>query len=305
VFAAMLRRVVPVLIVLVALGAVAPALAAGVRSPAASSVASRRAALAVAERLVAEVVMPAGSAPMASEPPGSAHQLDDALTTIPLAATVSRTRFWITNASLHAVIAAVTAHAPPRWRVLAGGYSPGVAESVDLVPDHESVLVPRQLLVDAVMLLDGRTGVRVDAQVAYTAPRRPAQRIPAAARVLEITVGPPAAPPSLRMTVTRRAAIRRIAAAIDALPFISQRRGVAISCPAMPVAPFVTFTFLAAPGGPVLARVRELADTPSGLDPCDPATLVIRGHHEPGLMAGGRLLRVAAAVLGVRLAGAS
>ncbi len=292
----MVRRLV-ILLLALAVVAVPPALAAGgpVRA------AHRQAAVSAADRLLSEVVVPRGSTRVASEPAGSQHMLDRPENTILLAAMVQRTAFWTTAAPPGLAIAAVRARVPAGWRVYTGGSSPGLYDSIAFVPVREAPLVPRELSVTAVALKDGATGIRADAQVAYVAPRLPAQRIPSAARVLEITVRTPPSPPSKRVTVTRRAAIRRIAAAIDALPFTGHWSGVAISCPAMLVAPLVTFTFRATAGGPALARVSEMADTPSGLDPCDTTTLVIRGHPEPRLMAGGKLLRVAGAVLGVRL----
>ena len=66
-------------------------------------------------------------------------------------------------------------------------------------------------------------------------------------------------------------------------------------------APIVTFTFSAAPAGPALATVREAADTPTLPEPCFTTALTIRGHPQPGLLEGGKLLRRAGAILGVKL----
>ncbi len=82
---------------------------------------------------------------------------------------------------------------------------------------------------------------------------------------------------------------------------IANLRGVALSCPAIMVAPLDTFTFRSSPSGPALATVSELADNPTDGDPCFAAPFTIRGHREPGLLEGGRLLRQAGAILGVKL----
>ena len=76
---------------------------------------------------------------------------------------------------------------------------------------------------------------------------------------------------------------------------------MAIACPAIKPAPIDTFTFRGAPAPPVLATVGEPAHTPAGAEPCSTAALRIRRHREPGLLEGGRLLRQAGAILGVKL----
>ena len=153
----------------------------------------------------------------------------------------------------------------------------------------------------AVELAGGGTGVRADADVRYTGPRLPAQRIPRQSRVLEVTMPSYHSSPSLSVTVTNRSEVRRIAAIVDSLPFEAALHDVAFSCPDFMVAPTDTFTFRSSATGPVLARVTEPANEPTVAEPCFITTLTIRGHGEPGLLEGGKLLRQAGAILGVKL----
>ena len=270
-------------------------------SPAQVVHANQRAATAVAEQLLGELVLPAGATQVPTEPSGDAHQLAQADELFFFAAEVERHEFWTTSASPNAVIASIASHLPGGARMGGSGNSRGsVFVSYTLPALGAPELGPRSLVVQAVELAGGGTGVRADVTVRYTAPRLPAQRVPPQARVLELTrAGAGESFPTL--TVTNRSQVRRIAAVVDSLPFVSLR-GVAISCPFIPAAPVVTFTFRGASTGRALATVSELADAPTGADPCFTARLRIRGHLEPGLLEGGRLLRRAGAILGVKLA---
>ena len=277
-------------------------------SPAQVVRANQRAAATEAEQLLGELVLPAGATQSPAEPAGDAHQLAHAEELFFYAAEVERHEFWTTSASPNAVIASIEADLPAGARSAGSGYSgTSVVVSYTLPAVGAPALGPRSLVVQAVELAGGGTGVRADVTVRYTAPRVAAQRVPPQARVLEINVtgGPqvtgspyPSPPP---LIVTNRRDVKRIAAIVDGLPFVALH-GVAISCPFIPASPIDTFTFRATEAGPVLAKVTLAADSPTDADPCFTATLRIRGHFEPGLLEGGRLLRRAGAILGVKLA---
>jgi hypothetical protein len=286
---------------------VADTAAVSAASPAQVVRANQRAAATTAEELLGELVLPAGTTQAPTEPAGDAHQLAHADELFFYAAEVERHEFWTTSASPNAVIASIEANLPAGARSGGSGYTAtSVFVSYTLPAVGAPALGARSLAVQAVELAGGGTGVRADVTVLYTAPRLAAQRVPSRARVLEINVtggsevsgSPYSSPPPL--VVTNRGDVRRIAAIIDGLPFVALR-GVAISCPFIPASPIDTFTFRAAAAGPVLARVTLAADSPTDASPCFTATLRIRGHLEPGLLEGGRLLRRAGAILGVRL----
>ena len=300
-------KLMAVVALAVVAGIVGPA-GAGAASPAQTLRANRQAAATAAEQLLGEVVLPAGATEVPAEPAGDVHQLDRANELSLFAAEVDRHRFWTTTASPGAVVASIEAHVPAGARWTGSGYSgTTMFVSYSLPAADGPALGPRTLSVNAVELSHGGTGVRADATVRYSAPRLPAQRVPAQARVLEVamTAAPfgPAPPPTLKspLVITKRSDVQRIAAIVDDLPFLASLRGVAISCPAIMPAPIVTFTFSAAPAGPALATVSEAANTPAQAEPCFATVLTIRGHRQPGLLEGGTLLRRAGAILGVKL----
>lgn len=270
--------------------------------------ANRAAAVAAADGLLSGVVLPAGSSETSTEPAGDGYLLAHSFELAIYAAEVDQHEFWTTTASLNAVIASFKAHLPMGAKSSGSGsdYSNGTETSVfasySLPAVDAPALGPRSLTVNAVELTRGGTGVRADAFVRYAAPRLPAQRIPARAGVLEVTRTRLGQVPALSLTVTDRSTVRRIGAIVDSLPFFATLHGVAFSCPAMMLAPTDTFTFRASPSGPVLAQVSEPADWPTIAEPCYITTLEVRGHREPGLLEGGRLLRQAGAILGVKLA---
>jgi hypothetical protein len=319
-----MRKLVVVIVsavVLAVLGATAVGLASPARvphvnrrvavsgeSPAQVARANRRAAVSAADQLLGEVVLPAGATEVPTEPAGDDHQLDRSNTLSLFAAAVDQRRFWTSTASLGAVVASIEAHVPTGAKWTGSGNSgTTMFVSYSLPAVDAPVLGPRILSVNAAKLTDGSTGVRADATVRYSAPRLSAQRVPAHALVLDVAMSPapfgPSPPSTLKspLMIAKRPEVQEIAAIIDGLPFLASLRGVAISCPAILPAPIVTFTFHATPSGPALATVTEATNTPTGAEPCFTTALTIRGHREPGLLEGGRLLRQAGAILGVKL----
>jgi hypothetical protein len=276
--------------------------AVGAATPAQVVRAHHTAAVTAADRALGNLALPAGATEVSAEPKGDAHQLARPMYLLVFAAAVDRHRYWTTNVSPREVIASIEAHLPAGTESAGSAYSgTSIFASYSLPSVTPPTLGRRDLAVNAVVLSGGRTGVRADVAVTYSAPRLRAQRVPPRARVLEIAIANPRAAPLLSLTVTDRAQIRRIAAIVDGLPFAASLRGVAISCPALTVAPVDPFTFRSSPHGPALATVSEPANNPTGAEPCFTAAFTIRGHHERGLLEGGMLLRRASAILGVKL----
>ncbi len=113
------------------------------------------------------------------------------------------------------------------------------------------------------------------------------ERIPGAARALEVTVARPHHPPANDSTVTNHARVRRFASLINGLATVQPG---AFDCTGKADDPVVTFTFRAAPGGRVLARASQIVATGAGRESCEPMTLDdqgapgdrIAGRHERG-----------------------
>lgn len=300
-----MHKTVLVIVIAALLGiAGGAAVIAAAATPAQVLHANQTAAQSAADQMLGGIVLPAATNEVASEPAGD----DDALARsmeIPIfRAEVDRHEFWTTSASPSVVIASFEANLPAGAKSSGGGYngpSTTIFVSYSLPTIDAPALGPRTLTVNAVRLSDGGTGVRADAEVRYTAPRLPAQRIPPQAHVLDVTMANYHSSPLLSLTVTNRSQIRHIASIVDGLPLLASLRGVAFSCPALMLAPTDTFTFRVSPGGPAVAQVTEPANQPTSAGPCFITTLSIRGHGEPGLLEGGRLLRQAGAILGVKL----
>jgi hypothetical protein len=297
-----MTRTVTVVLSLATLAVGAGAPAVNGATPAQVVRANRQAATGAADHLLAQVVLPAGATEIPSEPKGDAQQLARPDELFIFAAEVDRHQFWTTAATPDAVIASIQANLPAGAQPTGSGDAGTSAfASYSLPALPPPTLGSPTVDVEAAQLTNGRTGVRADAVVRYSAPRLAAQRIPPQTSTVQITIANYGSAPVLSLTVNRRSEVRRVAAIVNQLPFAAPLRGVPISCPAMWPAPLDTFTFRKSPTGPVLAQVSEPANTPTQPDPCAITTLTIRGHREPGLLAGGALLRRAGTVLGVKL----
>jgi hypothetical protein len=172
---------------------------------------------------------------------------------------------------------------PPPW--FCGFDIPG--PGVPLGVTSQSVLIGRRRDVEVASAGRGRTGIRLDAWVAWAQPRPASSLIPPTARTVTIANtggGRPLAP----VTISDPAAVRKLAARIDGLGLSTTAVGT--PCPA-PVGPYLSLTFRARPGGPVLALVQ----TGRG---CYTIGLTVRGEQQPALAneptLDGQILKLAA-----------
>lgn len=198
------------------------------------------------------------------------------------------------------MVASFRSHLPSGAKLVtsrSGGGSAGAAYA--LGTNRPFVIGPEQLMLLAVTLNDGVTGVRADAEIRYLSPRPPSQRVPISARLVQITKADIGAEPLVSLLVPRHPVVRMLARLVDALPFFDSAPGT-FSCPSFG-GPVDTFTFRARRAGPALARVSESAYTPTVPSPCALTTLTIRGHRLTPLLNGGILLKQASKLLGVRL----
>jgi hypothetical protein len=291
----MRQRAVGVLVAtLVVAGLIGVAWAA---SPKQVAHANRALAVTSGDQLLDDLALPSGSTEVRREPAGDDRQLAQDDSVLWYAAEVDRVRFWVTSATPSAVLSSVTAQLP---KGSTGGSccTPGQESFESWSPRTVDArrLGERLLNVEAVQLADGKTGVRADAWVQYIAPRPYAQRVPAQARILSITVTKQVGVSRPHEVIIRSreetnvATVRRIAAVVDSLPFAGGP-DVAVSCPALIAVPVDTLRFRASQGGPALATVSMRSGTPDTGDPCVASALWIRGHSQPALADGGVLLK--------------
>lgn len=218
----------------VACAAVGPAIAGhAVKSDAASNQAAAvrdAAALLTALRLPpdarASSVEPAGDSGVlahpASGPADTTNVVDDSV-------------WWTVGEKPPDALAYIVSHAPPGTKASGNGFgrlSNGVSYLFAQVawPSVTNVLSQRGVVVEAVALPDGSTGLRADSQVVWITPRQPAEMIPAGASRLLVSVtdtnGRKLERPFL-VTASRK--IRRVVALLNSLPLFQP--GV-IACPA-------------------------------------------------------------------------
>ncbi len=219
-----------------------------------------------------------------------------------VASMVDQHELWQTSSSPVAAVEQAVSRLPLGTRQLQRAEGGGEFLAYYRLPASD----PRSLTTTEVSIQavkeSSETAVRLDAEVAYVAPRPQNLRIPSSARVLDITVGSNPKRPLLSLQVTSVSEVRRIAEMVNVLPFNAYLKGAAYNCPAiLTTTPVDRFVFRRSTTGPILATVTESAMTPTIADPCGATKLVIRGHREPELQDGGRLLKQAGALLNVRL----
>ena len=207
------------------------------------------------------------------------------------------TGFWEAPGDPQALLAWEQGHLTPRFTLGDAGFGPPVWDrGFELAP--EGALVTRELDVEVASAGDGRTGIRVDAWVAWQPPRPAGSLVPSAARAVTVAEatdgGPadPAGPAAMRLpapvTITDPATVRALAALIDGLPLSTIPPDA--PCP-FSLGPFLSLTFRARPGGPAVAIVQTD-------QPCGEVTVSVRGEQQPALQnepaLDGRILKLAA-----------
>jgi hypothetical protein len=202
---------------------------------------------------------------------------------------VTRTAWWRVPGGMDAALSWVEAHASAGFTLGGSGSSSspgGVLLRFDVfdLPLVPNVLTERSLFVSVAGDGAGSTAMRVDSQVSWLPTKSPAERIPAAAKVVTITpipgislgVGKTAAAHDRPVTIADPATVAKIAAVIDALPLMP--RGI-FSCP-LSTGQGLLLTFRAVKGGP------ELAVVTGELTGCGTVTMVVDGKRMPTLWGG-------------------
>jgi hypothetical protein len=281
------RAWVSVVVVAVALGA---AVSSGARVP--TNAAAARVA---AQRVLGALSLPPGATRSQGDPSGSTLSKPASWPGTP--DLVDLHQFWRVPGDHFGVYDWIRAHPPPSsvQRVSGGEGVNGsiVTQYVGFSFGGFPTEWPSEtLLVTVTAARGGATAVRADGQVVWLFERPASERIPPDVRAVTISERRLNGRPSGPWTVTDRSRVRRIVALVNSLP--AGQPG-AVACPA-DMGPTVMLAFAsAAPGG------KRLATAYADVSGCGFVNLWIRGHAEPFLDGGSRLIKQLGSLLGLGL----
>lgn len=225
---------------------------------------NRRTAFADAHGLLDEVRMP-GAVRVDHEPRGDGGFLAHPASAPGTDALADVHRWWTSRATVALVIADIEALKPARASTgHSFGTFSGPGHSGQMIefdwPARTGVLSSRAVVIEAVNLGDGMTGVRADAEDVWTVARPAGEQLPAGINRVTITSAVPDSTPIVTLDVTTLAQVAQIVSLIDSVQ-VAQPGWT--SCPAeFAGAPVITMTFR---GGAELAAatVRDDDGEPS------------------------------------------
>jgi hypothetical protein len=213
--------------------AIASARSGGVYAgPGHTSAANKAAAKADAAELLTRVQLPPGATLSSTEPAGDGGTLRRPPEQPATPNLVDEHAWWTVSGTAADVLAYVNAHPPPGAKLTGslGPSSPPVVMTVEFGwPPVPNVLQQRSLAVTVVQLPHNVTGVRTDGSDIWITPRPAAERVPAAADRLRVTVFSGTAVTQAPLTFTSRSRVRAAAAVINSLPLFPPG---AYNCPA-------------------------------------------------------------------------
>jgi hypothetical protein len=242
-----------------------------------TSAGNKRAAERDTAQLLLRLVLPSGTVRLSREPRGDGGLLKRA-DSAPAGPVVDRHSLWLLHEPLGRAISFVDAHAPRGSRLSGTGYSAGrhIPKNKSFTFSFPAIagrISTRQLEVTLVALPHHRTGVRADAQDIWMVPRPPSEKVPAAAREIDVRSS------KAHVRVTAAAKVRRIVRWFDALPIVQP--GGRFGCPPDTVRrPPMSLRFLSA-GRVLLARASVPGSFSTGS--CAPIEFWIGSHHQKPL----------------------
>jgi hypothetical protein len=244
-----------------------------------------------AARLLSELILPPGSTRV--EETAAASPLQEP-SLPPNPQRVDAHGVWQVTADPLGVIEWIQIHAPADWHwttsVAATG-SAGVVWTTSVsLPRVTGVPALPTVYVQTTGSAGGITTLRADAEVAWLAPRPGWEQVPAGVEAVTIAVGEPGESPRLRRVMGDAARVTRIVQLVDGLPL----PGPGVERPASSEEDVVTLTFTGDGGVPL--AVASVEDSGAGA-----VSFTVRGHTQPDLGGGRRLVRGLASILGVQL----
>ena len=251
-----------------------------------------------AEAHLSDLALPASAARSDQEPAGDGGALASPFSGPPATPDVVDYHHWwiVLGASPASVLQYVQDHPPAGGRLQVGGSfglrgQPAISGIEFSWPALRGRLSVRWLVVEAVGLPDGSTGVRADSQAVWIKVRPASERIPAGSRRLVLTTTRGGRIIQGPRTVTSPRAVHRGVRLLNALPALQP--GV-YACPA-DFRTLIRLAFDAAAGRRPLA-VAEV--DPSG---CGVVRLTIRGRTQPPLTGGLTLAKRLSRALGAKV----
>jgi hypothetical protein len=256
---------------------------------------TRRGAERDAALLLDSVVLPAGGKRLSREPHVGGGELASSGPYEGYWDLVDRHGWWRVPGSWRSVMGFVRAHPPAGSRAFGSGWggTAGRQTSAWIMFGWPTIVGSRtrQLTVLVATTPGDATYLRVDADVVWLLPRPASERIPDGVQAIDITRGLPGQPPSQSLTMTDAAEVKSIVVLANRLPIIQPGEfdGCNTAEPFGDAEPKITFTFRAAPGGPVLALAKESAQA---IEPgtCKPMSLSIGGVRQTPLLQGPKLV---------------
>lgn len=162
-------------------------------------------------------------------------------------------------------------------------------------PEVRGRFATRTLLIEVAAAEGGGTALRADAQVIWTHPAAPRERIPSGVRSVLVTAHDQEHRVSFRHIVRDRATVRRLVALVERLKLAPPVSGSMRSCPAFIDPELIVLSFRGRPHRRPLARLKIR------LEGCESVGLKIHGHETQDLQGASTVPTKLEEMLGHRL----
>jgi hypothetical protein len=248
-----------------AAGAAGAANATGAAAGAAGAQTPKQRAEAESAALLRAFVPPPGATRLAGPPDLPGGVLKNPVTVLVNATQARGLMFWEAPGEPQAVLAWEVAHIAKRFTLGDADFGPPAWDRMFQLPPVPGVITSQDMVVEVASMGNGKTGIRVDSEVAWQPARLASAKVPSAAKVVTISMDLDFAPTYKHapapVTITNPAIVRGLAALVNALS-VSPFNDTAANCPA-PFGVGLELTFRAKPSGQSLAQAQT--DQPCGV----------------------------------------